>query len=120
LSTPFGRAVDDDAEEDLRELYILQLTSYAMNVLDEIPLLDQVCYNVSDHFSSFVILRWVQEIGLLEHMADLRELEQLTGKPAGSDSSVLEGLPSRVLEPAPTSGLEVTRTARVGDQLVMR
>ncbi len=49
-----------DLEEEARELYTLQLQSFARSVAGELSLIDQ-------------------EISLLDHMDDLRELDELAG-----------------------------------------
>ena len=111
-----------DHEEELRELILLQLQSYCGDSMDELNSIQQ-------------------EMKLLEHMEDLRELEDvmnptptLTSSSSSSSSSnnnrqaknIIPGLPSNpYLRDGPgggdatSEGISITKTHKVGDQLVM-
>ena len=117
-------STNDDHEEELRELILLQLQSYCGDSMDELNSIQQ-------------------EMKLLEHMEDLRELEDvmnptptLTSSSSSSSSSssnnnrqamsIIPGLPSNpYLRDGPgggdatSEGISITKTHKVGDQLVM-
>lgn len=107
-----GSGTTTDIEEEIRELSILRIQSRARFACDELGLI-------------------IQEIQLLDHMSDLRELEEEFGPSTGSGTGTgctgnsrvpVAGLPS---PPSSSSsmkespGLTVTRTQNIDGQLVM-
>lgn len=139
-----------DIEEKMREISILQLQCYARDSIDDLGHIRQViqsqqrwryAVSVAAHiFHSTKAYHFLiftqQELELLSHMEDLRELEELSEQELGSSGGgsaggegtsrefAVEGLPrlGDRLPPVPGDGpgISIQRTEKVGDQLIIR
>lgn len=101
---------DSDLDEETRSLLLLQMQSYVYDSINEISI-------------------YTTEVKLLDHMSELRELEdefnvnpQQSSRSTTDRSGVIPGLPE--LPPLPYKegegpGIEVTTTSKLGGQLVM-
>ena len=123
-----GEAIDrdnNDEEEELRELYILQMQSYARDSLDEMPLLEQELVMLS-MMNSMREQQQDQRDGagsLNDYMQRDRRFNDVND-PTGQARANIMHMPVLPQLPVPGSadapGIEVTRTSKgIDGQLIM-
>jgi hypothetical protein len=88
-----------DHEEEQRECYLLMLQSYARDAIDEMDMMDD-------------------EILMLSMREEEQELMDSPG-PNNGNSKPEPYVPHKALDPN-RPGIQITRTFKAGDQLVMR
>eukprot|EP01031_Cornospumella_fuschlensis_P030560 gene30560-36933_t len=93
-----------DNEDQQRELYLLTLQSYARDAIDDLELLRE---------ELMMLAMRAQEHAVLEERSEKNERR---GEPANQQSLVPPG--SKALDPN-RPGIEITKTYKVGDQIIM-
>lgn len=93
------QAAVDDHEEERRDMYLLTIQCHARDALDELEML-------------------YTEMSMLNMREDEEDLRALTEFSSTSSSSSAN-IPNRAMDPN-RPGISITRTYKVGDQLMMR
>jgi len=90
-----------DIQKELKELEVCKLRSYFMDVMNDLSV-------------------YKQELQLLQHMEELHELEDEFPSNTPTENTLgLPTLPPLPYKPGEGPGIQVTRTSKVGDEIVM-